>query len=317
VSQASERITVVGSGLMGHGIALIFASKGHAVKLVDNDETKLISAKDRVTENLKVMLENKIRFADSVDVILERISTTTNLESACQHCDFVIEAVFENMALKQQVFADLDRFSGANTILCSNTSVMSITEIASKSVNRGRIVGTHFWNPPHLIPLVEVVKAKDSSDAAVNATFELLERVGKRPIKVQKDVPGFVANRLQHALWREAFHLIDAGICDAQTVDEAIKSGPGLRWPVLGPVENADLIGLDLTKAIHDYVLPHLNASATPSSTLLELVSRNELGFKSHQGFLSWTDSQIQAVRERLAHHLLRSQAEKDHGGNV
>ena len=305
-----ERITVVGSGLMGYGIAMIFAAQGHVVKLVDNDESKLSSAKTRVLENLKTMLEHGIKFTDAPEIILERIEISTDLEAACQNSDFVIEAVFEDMALKQQVFADLDRYCTETTILCSNTSVMSITEIASKSIHRHRIVGTHFWNPPHLIPLVEVVKAQDSSDEAVNATYALLERVGKRPIKVLKDVPGFVANRLQHALWREAFHMIDEGICDAHTVDQAIKNGPGLRWSVLGPVENADLVGLDLSKAIHDYLLPHLNASPAPSRTLLEHVAKNKLGFKTHQGFFSWTDLEIQALRERLAHHLLRSQAE-------
>ena len=170
----------------------------------------------------------------------------------------------------------------------------------------------NFWNPPYLIPLVEVVQADDTTPAVVDKTYTLLQQVGKHPVKVQRDVPGFVANRLQHALWREAFAIVDEGICDAQTVDECIRFGPGLRWPILGPIENADMVGLDLTKAIHDYILPHINADPTPSKTLLKLVEAGKLGFKNGEGFMEWSEDDQQASKRRLQEYLLRYQASLD-----
>ena len=301
----NEKIAVIGSGLMGHGIAQVFACAGHEVVVVDPVSDALLTVHERVRANLQTMIAHGRTFEDDIEVIIGRISLSTSM-GECASCDYVIEAVFEDMALKQRIFAELDDICPSETILCSNTSVMSITEIASKAQRRDRIVGTHFWNPPYLMPLVEVIKAADSESSAVDATYDLLKAVGKHPVKVQKDVPGFVANRLQHALWREAFAIIDEGIADAATVDECIRFGPGLRWPILGPVENADMVGLDLTKAIHDYILPHINAAPTPSQTVLDLVENGDLGFKSGKGLLGeWTDEAMAESRQRLATYLL------------
>ena len=173
----------------------------------------------------------------------------------------MFECVFEDLELKQQVFEDLDRACPAPTVLASNTSVMSITQIGSRARLKERVVGTHFWNPPYLIPLVEVVRTQHVADEVVEKTMRLLRSVGKHPIDCRKDVPGFVANRLQHALWREAISIVEHGIADAATVDESIRYGFGLRLPILGPLENADMVGLDLTLSIHDYILPHLESS--------------------------------------------------------
>jgi 3-hydroxybutyryl-CoA dehydrogenase len=307
----TETITVVGAGLMGHGIAQIFAVHGHPVWLVESNEEIRENAKDRVRENLTNMANQGVIFNDDPDIILDRIKILADLAPACQDCDFVIEAVYENLELKQQIFADLDRLCSPKAVLCSNTSVMSITEIASKSECRERIVGTHFWNPPYLIPLVEVVRTEETADWCTEAIYDLLARVGKHPVHVHKDVPGFVGNRLQHALWREAFAIIDEGICDPATVDEVIRNGFGLRLPVLGPVETADMVGLDLTMAIHNYILPHINADPTPSTTLTKKVEAGELGFKSAKGFQEWSEEEIAQSRQRLANYLIRVFAEQ------
>ncbi len=301
---------VVGAGLMGHGIAQIFAVHRHPVWLVDSNANNLNSAKERVRANLTNMAKHGVDLGADIQESLDRINTTTDM-AACKDCDFVIEAVFENLELKQQIFADLDRRCPPESILCSNTSVISITEIAAQAQHRERIVGTHFWNPPYLIPLVEVVRAQESADWCTAATFELLARVGKHPVHVHKDVPGFVGNRLQHALWREAFAIIDEGICDPATVDEVIRNGFGLRLPTLGPVETADMVGLDLTLAIHNYILKHLNADPTPSTTLQAKVEAGELGFKSGSGFLEWSESDIAESRARLADYLINVFAEQ------
>jgi 3-hydroxybutyryl-CoA dehydrogenase len=307
----SERITVVGAGLMGHGIAQLFAVHGYTVWLVDDDNDVLSSAKERIGSNLRSMRAKGVGFEADDDQILDHIKTTTELGHACEGSDFVIEAVFENLELKQSLFARLDGLCPPRTILCSNTSVISITEIAMKAKNRERIVGTHFWNPPYLIPLVEVIRAEESASWCTSTTYDLLKRVGKHPVHVHKDVPGFVGNRLQHALWREAFAIIDEGICDPATVDEVVIHGFGLRLPTLGPVETADMVGLDLTLAIHNYILKYINADPTPSTTLQAKVEAGELGFKSGKGFMEWSESDVSESRQRLADYLISVFAEQ------
>ena len=263
-----KKITVIGAGLMGHGISQIFARKGYQVTLMDLDEDLLSGAVKNIRSNLAVMADNNIGTHSEIDSVISRIKTTTDMTEAASDTDFVVEAVSENLDLKQKVFKDLDAVCQRDTILATNTSVISITEIASKSGFRDRIVGTHFWNPPYLIPLVEVVRGDDTSDETMDKTFSLLQAVGKHPVRVNKDVPGFVANRLQHALWREAISIVENGIADAATVDECVKFGFGLRLPVLAPMENADMVGTDLTLAIHDYILKHLESSPDPSPLL-------------------------------------------------
>jgi 3-hydroxybutyryl-CoA dehydrogenase len=300
-----KKIAVIGAGFMGPGIAQVFATRGHPVHLHNRTGEKLGGVSDRVRASLTQMAEYGLVEADSIPDIVARITTTTDLAEACADAMLVIEAVTESLPVKQELFAELDRLCPPETILCSNTSVISITEIGARAKHRERIVGTHFYQPPFLVPLVEVVRTEFASQEHMEAVFNVLRDAGKVPVYVQKDVPGFVANRMQHALWREAFSLIDAGVCDAETVDIAVRNSFGMRLPVLGPVCNADLVGLDLTLAIHDYVLPHLSVSPDPSSILRAHVKAGELGFKTKAGFLNWTEESMAATRERLTTHLL------------
>ena len=301
-----QKIAVIGAGLMGHGIGQIFAVHGHDVTLVDLNEEILEAATVGIRKNLELMAGHDFITSAEIDDALSRISTTTNTEMGVDGADFVVEAVVENLEIKQDLFKILDELCPTSTILASNTSVISITEIAGKSSEKQRIVGTHFWNPPHLIPLVEVVPGNDTALVTVDATYELLLSVGKHPVKVKKDVPGFVANRLQHALWREAISIVENGIADAATVDECIKFGFGLRLPALGPMENSDMVGNDLVLAIHDYILEHIESSPNPSPLLQEKVEKGDLGFKSGQGFQSWTQEEIEASRKGLQQYLLK-----------
>ncbi|HVI39911.1 MAG TPA: 3-hydroxyacyl-CoA dehydrogenase family protein, partial [Anaerovoracaceae bacterium] len=210
-----------------------------------------------------------------------------------------------DMELKQNLFRDIEPLCKETCILATNTSVMSITEIASKCKDRSRIVGTHFWNPPYLIPLVEVVKGNDTSEETMDVTYEYLKKVGKKPVKCQKDVPGFIANRLQHAIWREALSIVEHGIADAATVDEALRYGPGLRWPILGILENADMIGLDLSLNIQRYIVKYLEDSHEPSKLLQDLVAKGDLGFKTGKGYQTWTPEQAAASNKRLREYLI------------
>ena len=300
-----RNISVIGAGLMGHGIAQFFASKNYNVHLLDIKDELLSKAVENIRVNLSMMARKAIIPGSVVDTVIGRIKTTTNMAEATSDAQLVIEAVNENLELKQKVFQDLDQLCPPETILATNTSVISITEIAAKARRRERILGTHFWNPPYMIPLVEVIKGKETSEEAVETTCHILKNAGKHPVKVMKDVPGFIGNRLQHALWREAISIVENGIADAASVDEVIKEGFGIRLPVLGPLENADMVGLDLTLAIHDYILKYLNSSPSPSPLLREKVERGELGFKTGQGFYTWSVEEVQRSRERLLEYLL------------
>jgi 3-hydroxybutyryl-CoA dehydrogenase len=168
-------------------------------------------------------------------------------------------------------------------------------------------VGTHFWNPPHLVPLVEVIQNEKTSDETVRRTIELLRDAGRKPVHVKKDIPGFVGNRLQHALKREAIALVSAGICDAETIDEVVKSGFGARMAVLGPMEQCDLVGLDLTLDIQNVLLADLDRGTEPTPFLKEKVAAGKLGMKTGEGFRTWGPSKADAVRERLRRFLAES----------
>jgi 3-hydroxybutyryl-CoA dehydrogenase len=306
-----ENIAVVGAGLMGHGIAQIFAIQGHAVSLMDLQDGLLSNAIENIRANLSMMAQKQIVSAAEIEPAIQRIQTTTDLKKAVSGAQFVVEAVLEKLELKQEIFQDLDSLSPPDAVLATNTSVISITQIAQKSKNRHRIVGTHFWNPPYLIPLVEVVRGDETAPEVVEKTYALLQRVGKHPVRVHRDVPGFVGNRLQHALWREAISIVAHGIADAATVDECIKFGFGLRLPQLGPMENIDMVGTDLTLAIHDYILQHLENAPESSPILAEKVARGELGFKTGQGFQKWSPEQAQQSRRELVEYLLKMTAQK------
>jgi len=301
-----KNISIIGSGMMGHGIAQVFAAQNYNVVLLDVQQELLSKAIDGIRSNLTFLAQRGMGKKKEIEPILRRIRTTLDLKEALSGTQFVIEAVSENLALKQKIFQDLDSLSPPETILATNTSVISITEIAQNARKRERIVGTHFWFPPYLIPLVEVVKGRDTSSETMERTYQLMKNAGKHPIKCMKDVPGFVANRLQHALWREAISIVEHGIADAATVDEAIKNSIGIRLAVLGPIENADMVGLDLTLAIHDTVLKDLEASPHPSALLKEKVIKGDLGFKSGKGFYDqWSPEAMKQVREHLLNYLI------------
>jgi 3-hydroxybutyryl-CoA dehydrogenase len=302
-----KKVAVIGAGHMGSGCAMVFAQAGYSVGLYNRSAEALPEAIAGMRSDLKFLAERGLGDAKDVESILERVQCTQNLEEAAKDADFITECVTEDMTLKQTIFKQLDELCPPDVILATNTSVMSPTEIASKSIHRERILATHWWNPPFLLPLVEVVQTKDVDPWVINLTMALMKKIGKHPIHVKKDVPGFVANRLQHALWREAISIVEHGIADAATVDESIKYSFGMRLPVLAPLENADMGGLDLTLSIHDYVLKHLEDSHEPSPLLKDKVAKGELGFKTGGvGFQTWTPEQQKALRDNLMDYLAK-----------
>jgi 3-hydroxybutyryl-CoA dehydrogenase len=298
---AKVRIAVVGAGLMGHGIAQVFALSGHDVAIYDSVAATLATAKDRITANLRDL-------GDDVSAV-QRVRPCYDLGDAVGEADYVVEAALEDLPLKQRLFADIEAAARPDAIFASNTSVIPITAIMQGLKRRERALGTHWWNPPYLVPLVEVIGTAWTSPDAIDWTIKLHAAIGKTPVHVRKDVPGFVGNRLQHALWRECIALVQNGICDAETVDTVIKASFGRRLAVLGPLENADLVGTDLTLAIHKTVLPDIDRTPGPLPYLEGLVAHGKLGMKSGEGFRKWTPEQQQALRQQVLAHLKPARA--------
>jgi len=298
------KITVIGAGLMGHGIAQVFALTGHDVTIYDSVQSNLDTAKSRILANLKDLGDDQSA--------VERVTPVGDLAQAVRASDYVVEAVLEDLPLKQKLFGEIEKHVRPDTVLASNTSVIPITSIMQGLQKRDRALGTHWWNPPFLVPLVEVIETQWTAPQAVDFTMKLHAAAGKKPAHVKKDVPGFIGNRLQHALWREAIALVEQGICDAETVDNVIKAAFGRRLAVLGPLENADMVGTDLTLAIHTTVLPDIDGRPRPSPYLEKLVQDGKLGFKSGEGFRKWSPEQQAALRSKVLQHLKKARSQDD-----
>lgn len=290
------RIAVIGAGLMGVGIAQVFAAAGHDVAVCDPSAEALESAPERLRSIFELLEQDPAG--------IERISLHRDLAAAAEGAEVAIEAAPEKLELKQELFAQLERLALPGAILASNTSAIPIREVGARVSDPSRVAGTHFWNPPYLLPLVEVVQAERTAPAVVARLVELLERVGMKPVHVRRDLAGFVGNRLQHALKREAIALVASGVCDAETIDTVVKHGFGARMAVLGPMEQSDLVGLDLTLDIHRTLIPALDVTPAPHPFLVEKVEQGDLGMKTGRGFREWTPEQADAVRERLVRHL-------------
>ncbi len=291
-----QQIAVIGAGLMGHGIAQVFAHAGHRVSIYDPAPAMLASVDERIRRNLADLGQDPAAAG--------RVHTHSTIAAAVTGAAFVFEAGPENLAVKREIFAAVETAATPTAILASNTSVIPITQIMAGLTRPARALGPHWWNPAQLVPLGEVIKTPSTTADAVASVTALLRDAGKTPVTVEKDVPGFVGNRLQHALWREAIALVANGVCDAATVDAVVKASFGRRLAVLGPLENADLVGTDLTLAIHETVLADLDRTPGPSPYLRELVATGALGMKSGEGFRRWSPEAQAQLRRRVTEYL-------------
>jgi 3-hydroxybutyryl-CoA dehydrogenase len=296
------RIAIIGAGLMGHGIAQVFAVNQHEVTITDEAAAVRDGVLDRIRVNLAELDQDRQSLA--------RIAVCPTIEATVAGADLVVEAIPEDLALKQALFARIEPLVRADAVLATNTSVIRVTPIMQRLAHRGRALATHWWNPPFLVPLVEIIGTEWTDPAVIEAMMALHRSLGQMPVHVKKDVSGSIGNRLQMALWREAIHLVETGVCDAETVDAVVKASFGRRLPVLGPLENADLIGLPLARAIHANVFPTLDARGTPSPLLDRLLAEGKLGMRSGEGLRRWSPEEAEATRKRLARHLRTKLAE-------
>lgn len=283
-----RKIAVIGTGMIGPDISLVCAMHGYPVDIVGLSDELIQLGLDRIKGNLDYLVEEEVLSRAMAEQVLGRIKPSTNLEEVVSQADVVFEAIYEDLEAKQALFQDLDRYCQAHTIMASSTSGLSPTDISANIQARDRMLVTHFWNPPFLVPLVEVVVHEHTSQGTIDVMMDFLRALGKNPVMLKKDYLGHIGNRLQHALFREAIHLVEEGVADPEDIDTVVLSSLGPRYSMIGPMEYLDSTGIDLQVAIHSYLFADLADDKGPQKTIMELYEHGDLGFKSGKGFYDW-----------------------------
>ncbi len=307
-----KTVAVIGSGLMGHGIAMEFALAGLNVRLHDVSRKRLDAAMTNIRKDLSTLAGADLITPHQAEQAMQNIHLILNLEEVGD-ADFVVEAVFENLDLKRSIFSRLDAICPPRTILSSNTSTLLPSALASATRRPDKFLVTHYFNPPYLLPLVEVVRGKQTSDETITTVIDFLKKIGKSPALVQKEVPGFIGNRLQMALLREALFLVEQDIASPQDVDVVIKNSFGRRLSTAGVFEVFEIAGWDLIQEIALNLLPAISSSMELSPLLQDKVKKGELGTKTGKGFYQWTPDSGEALRLRIASALIQIQKHSLH----
>ncbi len=287
--QDIKNITVLGSGIMGHGIAQSFLMGDYKVMLFDISDAILATAKAHVKKNLELFFKSGIIKETDIEASLQRLSTTTDLEKAVSGADFIIEAAPEDINLKQDLFEKIESFCSDNAIIASNTSSLTLQAIGERVKDKSRLVVTHWFNPPHIVPTVEVVKNEDTSDETVDVAYELMEKIKKSPVKINWEIPGFIVNRIQIAMVREVLNLYKQGVASASDIDRAVKGSMGFRLASIGPLLTIDLGGVKLWRSVCANLLPHIESGTEAPAALEDLIAQGHDGIKSGKGFYDYT----------------------------
>lgn len=308
-SEDIKEVVVIGAGIMGVGIAQNFAQAGLTVCVVDQEKDIVERCLAQIDANLQLFLEYEL-LKEEPSAIKARVRPylSKDLYEATKACDFVVEAVPEILELKKELFARMDSLP-EEVIIASNTSSLTISAIAEDMQIPGRVVGLHYFNPAHIIPAVEIHRGKHTSDEVVEITRELMLRVGKKPVLVRKEVPGFIINRLTGAMEREIDYLLDEGVVTPEDLDTAVKASYGFRLACLGPMEAEDMIGLDTAARASSNIFKVLSNSTDPSPMLLEKVARGELGIKSGKGWYDYSGKSKEEIMEERNRRLLKQLA--------
>jgi len=301
-----QQIAVIGVGEIGHQIAQEFAMTGYDVHLNDVSEEKLQQALVNIRRNLQFLVDNDFITSQRIESTMKHCHTKLAMQDAVYNADIVVEAVYENVDVKQQLFQRLDALCPDRTILASNSSTIVPSLMASKTRRPQQVLVAHYINPPYLMPVVELVRAPDTSDDTVNTMYELYQHIGKTPVIVQKEVPGFLVNRLQGAIWREALYMAEEGIASPEDLDKVMTHSFGRRLSTIGYFELADHVaGLDLSLIACNLVFPHLYSSSDVPPILQKKVQKGELGVKTGKGFYEWTPESADALRQKLLRNLV------------
>jgi 3-hydroxybutyryl-CoA dehydrogenase len=304
-SSQIKSIGIIGAGTMGAGIAQAFAESGYKVIWYNRSENGMERGMNLIRLNQETLIENGVLTEDIAKSAMERLENTFELDDLAE-VDFISESVSENMDVKKDILSRVDKICRNDAILTSNTSGLSITTIASSVSNPERFVGMHWWNPPHIMRLVEVIKGDESSEEACLVVMDICKKLGRKPVFVKKDVPGFIGNRIQMALQREVMNILDQGIATPEDIDAVMKYGPGARWALYGPCEIADLAGLDIMKSICSYLFKDLSNTQDVPKVLTEKISKGEFGAKTGKGFYSYTKDKLEKIIRSRDKRLLK-----------
>ncbi|MBS7649735.1 MAG: 3-hydroxyacyl-CoA dehydrogenase family protein [Candidatus Bathyarchaeia archaeon] len=293
-----KSVAVIGSGVMGHGIAEVYALNGYPVWMMDVNDELLRKGMNYIKSELRTLIDNGFTTEEEAEKAVNRISTTTSLREAVEGREFVTEAVTEDLKLKRRVFSEMENYVSEDAILASNTSGLMITNIARGLKRPERVIGTHFSVPPHIVPGVEIIRGKKTSDTTFKIAYDLIKKIGKVPFVVKKEIDGFLLNRLQLALNREAFYLVEKGVATPEDVDICLNSVLGFRWATVGPFRQIDSAGIDTAARVWKYLLPTLaNYRRTPK-IIIDKVARGEYGMKTGKGIFEYPNIE-EAYRKR------------------
>ena len=301
-----RKVAVVGTGLMGHGIAQVFALAGYPVAMYDADPTRCSQAVDRIAANLRLFQARELVSASEAEAALARLRPCEDLARAVADADFVMEVVFEDVEVKKDVFGQLDAVAPAHAVFASNTSGLDVNAMGPATTRPDRVIVAHFWNPPHILPLVEVVVGEKTSAETLELTVDLLKKVGKYPVVLRRHVAGFIGNRLQYAMFREAVGLVQQGVASPEDIDMVVKLSLGRRYTTVGPLETADINGLDLFHRISKYLYPELDDSKGPHPVHSRLIEEGANGVRSGRGFHDWSGGKAEAAVKRRDEELIR-----------
>ena len=301
-----DRTAVIGGGLMGSQITLVLALGSRETLLVSRRQETL----DRAMENIRRFTGDLHRHdllrGETAEAVIGRIRTTTDLETAVDSAEFVVESILENLEAKQEVFQRMDAVAPRDTVLASNTSGLPITALGERMVHQDRIAGSHFFQPAHIVPVLEVIRGQKTSDEAMDRCCEIWERLGRITLRVHKDGPGFLVNRLQHAIIREAVHLLVTGVADAESIDRAVELGLAPRFTTAGPLKQRDINGLKIHVQVAEHLWKTLGGWEEPLAYLQAMVARGETGLESGKGYYDWSGQDPTAVRSEKDELLLR-----------
>ncbi|SPJ15821.1 3-hydroxyacyl-CoA dehydrogenase [Syntrophobacter sp. SbD2] len=302
-----KKIAVVGSGTMGHGIAESFAMYGYDVNLYDIDDTRLNAAMEEIREELELLSEEEFIEPHVIEAALQRIKTFTDLKKSAADRDYVIEAVPEDLELKQRLLQELGGCSPQHAILASNTSSLKLNDMMVRlsDERKQRVMVNHWYNPAHLMPIVELSFFGNMPESIYEEVEQLYAGIRKQTVKVLKDVPGLVANRIQQGVAREAFSIIEQGIAAPEDVDKALKFGPAFRYATTGQLEVADFGGLDIWCIVGDNLLKVMDNSQSANNLLRQKVKEGKLGVKTGEGFYKYPKEEVPKIRKKFMKKLI------------
>ncbi len=305
-----KKVVIAGGGLMGAGISLMFPEYGMETVLYSVAGSDFKKADEVIEKSLEALVENGRLEREEASRIRQEIQFTTD-KSCFAQADLVIEAIPERIDIKKSFYEEISQLVPADAILTSNTSAISVNQLSAYVTHPERFCGTHFLNPPHIIPLVEITKGDQTDQAVCEFLYELLKKMGKEPVLLKKDVKGFLSNRLQFALLREATYLVEQGIADPEDIDRTIKYGNGLRYTCSGPFKIADLGGLSVFNSVAKYLYPDLADEKTENYLLDELVSEGKNGISTGAGFYEYGEQDLEneeKVRDTMILEILKSE---------